>query len=804
MPNIVEDADAPDGVELYDPEDFTTHRRLIEDGAVNAISKEWPRSSRGVRLEVVDVGYDKKKDYNHKSQLEALKHNKFLSNKLMGTFRLVDESTEDVLDEKRVPLMKVPYLTDRGTYIHGGNEYISIAQSRLLPGAYTRIQDNGELETQFNTRPGTGMPFRVAMSPDTAQYKLRMRSSDMHLYSLLHDMGVPDEDLEEKWGTDVFNKNKGKYDVRVLDRAYERMVPAWERTQNTGLSRADKAERLKQSFDRAQVTTKAVKRTLPNLFDFRKSAAWRYGSEYFEKIASLPRESIVELATSINDNHSAHLPMSEDYTKKEITQKIVDFITDNRVSMQGLPELDFSKLAAVKPVEVKKEFELDDDGEEYIPVGVDGLLASTEKILAVNKGIVPPDERDSLRFKKIHRTHNLLNERIRMDGPKIRKYILFQAAKRKNLDGLGNYPFDKYVTDHLLQNPLSSPLEEINPMQLSEAARRITQMGPGGLGSAQSITTDAQAVHPSQFGFISPLEGPECFPENPGTKLFSKKGWVPISKVTLDTELACRIRGRLEFHTPSKVIAEDYDGDLLGVAGARISFQCTPNHNFFGSFDTEGRRGEEVARASYLYGKIFKACCIHLPYEGTIPEGKFHELRRPISDIPEDALEWCVSDRESLLSYLLDESDIEDSHHMSYFAEDKNKASAVERLAISLGRSSSVRPVKNNKGTGYSVDIIKASHVNIGTYSSRWYKKKFEGKVYCVTVPGNLIYFSCDGKPGCWCGNSERAGIDTRMTWGSRIGSNGRLYQKFLDRRSGRMRWMSPEDLDGLTVKLPD
>lgn len=34
-------------------------------------------------------------------------------------------------------------------------------------------------------------------------------------------------------------------------------------------------------------------------------------------------------------------------------------------------------------------------------------------------------------------------------------------------------------------------------------------MGPGGIPSADSITNEAQAVHPSQFGFIDVISGPE-------------------------------------------------------------------------------------------------------------------------------------------------------------------------------------------------------------------------------------------------------------------------------------------------------
>lgn len=154
-------------------------------------------------------------------------------------------------------------------------------------------------------------------------------------------------------------------------------------------------------------------------------------------------------------------------------------------------------------------FELDDDGEEYTGIGINGLLAASEKILAVNNGLAEPDERDSLRFKKIGRFPNMLHERIKMDSGKTARQLLYQAAKRRNLSAVHSFAFDPYVSGVMVGNPLTTPLEEINPMQLVESARRVTLMGPGGLGSSRSITADSQNVHSSQFGFISPLEAPE-------------------------------------------------------------------------------------------------------------------------------------------------------------------------------------------------------------------------------------------------------------------------------------------------------
>lgn len=184
------------------------------------------------------------------------------------------------------------------------------------------------------------------------------------------------------------------------------------------------------------------------------------------------------------------------------TEELLSLIGKNK-SASYTPE------SQAKEQEIVPDFELDDDGEEYMPVGPEGLIAASEKLLAINRGLTTPDERDSMMYQKIIRPANMFREGIKMDAGKIGRQIMYQASRRKNLNGLNANAFMPYIDRVMKGNPLTSPLEEINPMQLVENARRITKMGPGGIPSSDSITEEAQAVHPSQFGFISSLEGPE-------------------------------------------------------------------------------------------------------------------------------------------------------------------------------------------------------------------------------------------------------------------------------------------------------
>jgi len=150
-----------------------------------------------------------------------------------------------------------------------------------------------------------------------------------------------------------------------------------------------------------------------------------------------------------------------------------------------------------------------DDEEEYVPVGVKGLLSASQKLLAINRGLDKTDERDSLLFKRILTTDRLLSERVRLDSDRVRGAMMPLIARHKNLKAVGPFSFDSYMEKFLIGNPLSSPLEEINPLHLLEQSRRATQMGPGGIGTDNAITEDMQAIRTDQFGFLSTLEGPE-------------------------------------------------------------------------------------------------------------------------------------------------------------------------------------------------------------------------------------------------------------------------------------------------------
>ena len=261
----------PEGVKLRDFDDYDALREDTFSSVSKAFEKRFPQEYGKFRLELNNVHYPETKPYDLEQQKNALMKNQFLGKRLRGNFKLFDKDNGDLIEEKEVTLMRVPYVTDRGTVIHNGNEYVTLNQARLSSGIYTRKKESGEIEAHVNAKRGTGRSYKLRMEPKSSLYKLDIDQASLRLYSLLHDIGVSDDELELRWGPDVLEANRSKYDPRVLDKAYNKLV----RDQNPDASKEEKASAVAEALKLTKLSRSSVERTLPNLFNQKAAAVWR-------------------------------------------------------------------------------------------------------------------------------------------------------------------------------------------------------------------------------------------------------------------------------------------------------------------------------------------------------------------------------------------------------------------------------------------------------------------------------------------------------------------------------------------------
>lgn len=80
----------------------------------------------------------------------------------------------------------------------------------------------------------------------------------------------------------------------------------------------------------------------------------------------------------------------------------------------------------------------------------------------------------------------------------------------------------------------------------------------------------------------------------------------------------------------------------------------------------------------------------------------------------------------------------------------------------------------------------------------------FQGSVYCLTVPGGIFYTRIRNHAAFWTGNSLKVGLDAYMTKHCMKGSDGKLYQEFINARTGKKELLDSVTAAKSVITTPD
>ena len=199
-------------------------RQNIFDRALSSAQSIEPIQNDLYTLRLHDVSYAGPERYNRAAQKKAVLTRGSLARKMVGTWSLVDNKTQQPIASKPATIAQVPYLTDSGTFVNKGVEYTLAHQLRLRPGVFTREKDNGELEAHVNTLPGKGRSHRYYMDPQTGVFKIQIGQAQIPLMPLLKTLGVQEQDIRKAWGNEITAVNMEQGDAGTLDKLYSRLV----------------------------------------------------------------------------------------------------------------------------------------------------------------------------------------------------------------------------------------------------------------------------------------------------------------------------------------------------------------------------------------------------------------------------------------------------------------------------------------------------------------------------------------------------------------------------------------------------
>jgi DNA-directed RNA polymerase beta subunit len=216
-------------------------------------------SNKTHTLKLTNVRWVDPAQRSHREENETLLGGRSLHRRLAGQWELSDNATGKVLDKRRQVILRVPHLTDNGTFIRNGADYILRHQERLKPGIFTRVKENGELEAHVNVLSG-GPSHRVGLDPGSGVFKINIGQANIPAMPLLRALGASEDELKQAWGQDLYARNYAKADGGALSKLVEKFM----RKLPEGVS---EGEALRAKFAQMKLDPAVTRRTLGQAFD---------------------------------------------------------------------------------------------------------------------------------------------------------------------------------------------------------------------------------------------------------------------------------------------------------------------------------------------------------------------------------------------------------------------------------------------------------------------------------------------------------------------------------------------------------
>jgi DNA-directed RNA polymerase subunit beta' len=191
---------------------------ILKNNVVRAISSYFPYEGKQRKLELHKVWVDDKLHTDDiKSQTEAKDLDKTWGVPVKADVSLVDKTTGKVIDRKTMTISRLPKMTNRYGFIVDGSEYQIDHLFRLKSGVYARIQDNGDLESEFNLVKGpAGNRFSILLERESKKFFLKQGDAKIPLYPILKSLGVSDDEIEKSWGREILAANRPKIEEKTL------------------------------------------------------------------------------------------------------------------------------------------------------------------------------------------------------------------------------------------------------------------------------------------------------------------------------------------------------------------------------------------------------------------------------------------------------------------------------------------------------------------------------------------------------------------------------------------------------------
>lgn len=239
----------------------------LKTNTLDAIKAYFPYESRRRKLVVENLKVDDKLSADDiEGQSDAKDREGTWGVPIKADIKLIDSLSGKTIDEKKGAILgRLPKLTNRYGFIVNGSEYQVDHLFRLKSGVYARVQDNGDLESEFNLKKSpTGRNFSIKLDRKTRMFSLKYGDAHIPLYPILKAMNVSDDELEKDWGKELFTANRSNTKNRKALHEF------WKRTGEGTVQPKDDGEyeyHVHTFFEGTQLRPDTTKTTLGKPFD---------------------------------------------------------------------------------------------------------------------------------------------------------------------------------------------------------------------------------------------------------------------------------------------------------------------------------------------------------------------------------------------------------------------------------------------------------------------------------------------------------------------------------------------------------
>lgn len=144
----------------------------------------------------------------------------------------------------------------------------------------------------------------------------------------------------------------------------------------------------------------------------------------------------------------------------------------------------------------------------------EALLLASKRILDVAQGTTPPDDRNSLIFKKLTGVDDFIKERLaKASTQRVIKLKVGNNIDRQDKvrDILSAELFSKPIKQIFTSSSLAKNPEQTNPLEMISNWRATTILGgdEGGIKSDRTLNKQMKLINPTHMGFLDPIHTPE-------------------------------------------------------------------------------------------------------------------------------------------------------------------------------------------------------------------------------------------------------------------------------------------------------